>query len=202
MNRVLTTVLVLSFGVMFINCSGSNITPVDNDIQGEVAADIANESGPEVQTDTAIDTCPDVVKNDTAVETTTDTTPTCHNDLECDDGNVCTIDHCQWGICYHEQYKCGEGMECYESQVGQRACAYTCNVDDDCQAPGQCYDPYCANGFCQMNPNNAASVPVGRSARTASATMEPARPSARTTPTALVQTIPAGTTSASLEPAR
>lgn len=103
-------------------------------------------------------------------------TPTCQTDLDCDDGNFCTVDRCVNGQCEHDcicvepasgSTCCGPGPLCVTTTT--TTLPPTCTRDADCDDGDPCSADRCVNGVCEhacvcLAPNGASTCCPGPSA--------------------------------------
>ncbi len=81
----------------------------------------------------------------------TDACVDCLNDLDCDDGNLCTVDTCDSGHCEYPPLACEDADACTID---------TCNIDIGCvNEPVVCPpDEVCVNGVCEVLACNANGI--------------------------------------------
>jgi hypothetical protein len=79
----------------------------------------------------------------------------CLYDLQCSDGDGCTLDECVNQKCQHQPMVCQDSNPCTtDSCSPEKGCVYTsvpgcCQVDQDCTDNNLCTYQWCADGTCQ-----------------------------------------------------
>lgn len=95
-----------------------------------------------------------------------DNSPKCSRSAQCNDGNNCTADSCNSGVCIHTPItgcavcvthaQCDDGNVCTSDQCVNGVCRHTgisgcaaCTKDADCKDNNVCTSDQCVNGVCK-----------------------------------------------------
>ncbi len=159
------------------------------DGQGSVHGDDVSSDSDETDADVTVE--PDSVSSNDADAEAGDTyeVKKCKQDNDCDDGDVCTVDLCAFGMCAHKSVECAEGRWCISQpkdnvvETGCIACTKNSDCDDGdkwtkdtCGVTGNCYndlisqcedDTYCEDhnpctvDTCNMDTKECVFTPKG-----------------------------------------
>ncbi|RMD82662.1 MAG: hypothetical protein D6815_08660 [Candidatus Dadabacteria bacterium] len=109
--------------------------------------------------------CTPAIKGLPPTSTTSTTLPPCTNNIDCDDGDVCTIDTCVGGVCNHApdptccttNAECDDGDVCTTDTCVAGACNYApvpgcCTTNAECDDGNVCTIDSCVAGTCNHSP--------------------------------------------------
>jgi len=91
----------------------------------------------------------------------------CAIDAHCDDGEACTDDTCNSGICVFIDVHCDDGEACTDDTCNNGTCVFTNDDTNTCTDGNDCTDDSCSSGTCVSTNDDTNTCTDGNPCTTA-----------------------------------